>query len=187
MGPEKCPFCGQEIDSEATRCFFCGAELDEEDVVQRLEQLEMEDNKSAKQKTKCPLALWIVVFILICIVIFSGASIKKSGSVRPSSSQESTARLNAKVTFTGSQFIIYNDDSFDWRRVDLQITLETVGSDFNLSVPVIPAGEKRTVRASEFVGKDDGRYNPYTMKPRRFMIRCVTQTGKNGTYSAVWN
>lgn len=187
MGPEKCPFCGQEIDSEAAKCFFCGAELDEEDVVQRLDQLEIEDLRAAKQKTKYPLALWIVVVVLVCIVLFSGASIKKYGSVKLSSSQESTVRLNARVTFTGAQFIVYNNDSFDWMSVDLQISLETIGSDFNLSVPVIHAEEKRTVRASEFIGKDGNRFNPYTMKPKRFLIRCDTQTRKNGTYSAIWN
>jgi hypothetical protein len=186
MGPEKCPFCGQEIDSDAARCFFCGAELDEEDVEQRLEQLEIEDSKTTRRK-KFPLVLWIVVFVLICIVLFSGASVKRSKSTKAISSGESTIRLNAAVTFTGTQFIIYNRDSFDWTNVALRITREAISSDYNISMPIITAGEKRTVRASEFSDKDGSFFNPYTMKPHRFQIQCDTETGKNGTYSAVWD
>ncbi|MBN2589187.1 MAG: hypothetical protein JXA96_04960 [Sedimentisphaerales bacterium] len=29
MGYMRCPFCGQEIDSEAKKCFFCGSILSE--------------------------------------------------------------------------------------------------------------------------------------------------------------
>jgi len=186
MGPEKCPFCGQEIDSEATKCFFCGAELDGESVEKRLEQLQIEDNETSVQKVRCPLGLQVIVFVLICIALFSGTSAKKSRSSKASSSDKSAVRLNARVTFTGAQFIIYNNDSFDWTNVELQIMLETVDSNFNLKVPQIPAGKKRTVRASEFTKKNGARFNPYTMKPKRFLIWCDTQTRKSGSYFAGW-
>ena len=186
MGPGKCPFCGQEIDSEATRCFFCGAELNGDSVAKRLEQLQIEDSKTEVQKVKCPFGLQVIVFVLICIALFSGASIKKSKSIKASSPEGSTVVLNARVTFTGAQFIIYNNDIFDWKNVDFRLTLEDNRDNYNLSVPVIPAGKKRTVRASEFIGKDGARFNPYTMKPKRFLVWCDTETKKNGSYFAGW-
>ena len=186
MGPEKCLFCGQEIDSDATKCFFCGAELEKDSIANRLEQLQIEDNKASVQKVTCPFGLQVIVFVLICIALFSGKSARKSGSSKAGPPEGSEVRLNARVTFTGSQFIIYNNDTFDWTNVDFQLTLKNIGNSFNLSVPIIPAGKKRIVRASEFTDKDGARFNPYTMKPKRFLVWCDTQDRKNGTYFAGW-
>ncbi len=186
MGPEKCLFCGQEIDSEATKCFFCGAELDEDSIAKRLEQLQIEDSKATVEKVKCPFGLQVIVFVLICIALFSGKSVRKSGLSKAGPPEGSEIRLNAKVTFTGAQFVIYNNDTFDWTNVDFRLTLEDAGDNFNLSVPIIPAGKKRIVRASEFISKNGSRFNPYTMKPKRFLVWCEAQDRKNGTYFAGW-
>jgi hypothetical protein len=73
MGTEKCPFCGQEIDADATRCFFCGSELDRESVDKRLEQLHKQD--SSRRKIHSPGALVAIVgIILVCVVLFRGTS-----------------------------------------------------------------------------------------------------------------
>jgi len=186
MGPEKCLFCGQEIDSDATKCFFCGAELKKDTIAERLEQLQIEDSKATVEKVKCPFGLQVIVFFLICIALFSGKSIQKSGSSKAGVIEGSEVRLNARVTFTGSQFVVYNNDTFDWTNVDFQLTLEDAGKSFNLNIPVIHAGKKRIVRASEFTSKNGERFNPYKMKPKRFLIWCDTQDRKNGTYFAGW-
>ncbi len=189
MGPEKCPFCGQEIDTESARCFFCGADLDETSVERRLEQLQTENNKKSALKARCPLVLKIaVVVILICIALFSSTSKRNPKSSEASLPEGSTSmvRLNAKVTFTGAKFIISNNDSFDWINVELRIMPETIGSNFSLRVLKIPAGEEQTVRAAEFTMHDGTNFNPYTMKPKRFWIWCDTPTRENGSYFAGW-
>lgn len=185
MGPEKCPFCGQEIDTEAAKCFFCGAELDEASVEKRIEQLEREDSKKPALKTKCPLVLQLIVFfILIFVALFSGTSKRKPESLEAGTSEQSAVRLNAKVTPSGSQFTIVNNDSFDWTNVELQIISKTAGSNFILNVPKIPSGETYTLRAAEFTMKDGTRFNPYTMKPDRFWIWCETPNTEKGSYVA---
>ena len=188
MGTEKCPFCGQEIDAEATRCFFCGSKLDEESVERRLEQLQRQENLESAKKTRNPIALEvIVVIILICVALFHGTPGRRKYSfsdVGPSDS--STVRLNANVTFTGTRFVISNKDSFDWKNVKLEILSETIGNYFSLRVPKISAGETYTVGAVEFSKKDGIRFNPFTMKPKRFWIRCDTPNRENGSYLAGW-
>ena len=185
MGSENCPFCGQEIDTEATKCFFCGAFLDEESVDKRLEQLQKEDNKKPAHKIICPLVLKVtVVGILIFIAIFSSKSLRKPSEANLSS--ESTVSLKAKVNFTGAQFVISNNDSFDWTNVELQIKLETIGSNFSLRIPKIPAGKTHTIRAAEFTEKNGACFDPYSMKPEKFRIWCDTPTRKIGSYYAGW-
>jgi len=188
MGTEKCPFCGQEIDAEATRCFFCGSQLDEESIERRLEQLQRQENVESTHKTSKPVALEvIVVIILICAVLFHGnPGRRKYSSDNAGSSDSSTVRLNANVTFTGARFVISNNDSFDWKNVKLEILSESIEDCFILTVPKISAGETYTVGAAEFSKKDGARFNPFTMKPQRFWIRCDTPNRENGSYLAGW-
>jgi len=128
-----------------------------------------------------------VIIVLICIALFSGTSRRKPIFTKTRFSRESTVRLNTKVVFTGEKFIISNDDSFDWTDVELQITPETDESNFSLKVSKIPAGEKYSVSAAEFVTKDGSKFNPNEMKPKRFRIWCDTPTRVNGSYFAGWN
>ena len=186
MGTEKCPFCGQEIDAAATRCFFCGAELNEESVHKRLEQLHVQDVRVAKRIRNPLLIKVVVVLILVGAVFFYGTSGRKRISDVDSSGRRSTVKLNAKVIYPGARFIISNNDSFDWKNVKLEIISVTTEARFSLRVPNISAGETYTAVAAEFL-KDDGvRFNPYTMKPKKFWILCDTPTREIGSYMAGW-
>ena len=182
MGTEKCPFCGQEIDADATRCFFCGSELDRESVDKRLEQLQKQD--SSRRKVHSPGALVAVVgIILIYAVLFRGTSGVKRPPAVESQSERSTVQLNAKVTLAGARLTISNNDPFDWDSVELEIVSETAGDHFSLMVPKISAGETHTASATEFSGKDGTSFNPYTMKLDRVWVRGETPSGI-GSYLA---
>lgn len=188
MGPEKCPFCGQEIDSAATKCFFCGAELNEESIHRRLEQLHIQDVRVARRIRNPLLIKVVVVLILVGVVFFYGTSGRKRISDVDSSGRSSTVKLNAKVIYPGARFIISNNDSFDWENVKLEIIPESTEDRFSLGVPNILAGETYTAAAAEFLKDDGNRFNPflYTMKPKKFCILCDTPTGENGSYLAGW-
>ena len=186
MGPEKCPFCGQEIDSAATKCFFCGAVLNEESVHKRLEQLHIQDVQVARRARNPHLIKVIVVLILGGVVFFYGTSGRKRISDVDSLARTSTVKLTAKVVYPGARFIISNNDSFDWENVKLELISETTEDRFSLRVPNILAGQTYTVAAAEFL-KDDGiRFNPSTMKPKEILILCDTLTGKSGSYLTNW-
>ena len=187
MGTEKCPFCGQEIDAGAGRCFFCGSKLDEESVEERLEQLQKQQKTESARKIRYPLVVEVLlIVILICTTLYYAPSIRRRSTRGEGLSESSTVRLKAKVTFTGSRFIISNNDSFDWENVKLEIVSGTIGNGFSLNVPKISAGEAYTVGAKEFVKKDGTNFNPYVMKPQSFWIRCGTSGKENGSYLAGW-
>jgi hypothetical protein len=188
MGTEKCPFCGQEIDAEAAKCFFCGAKLDEESVERRLEQLHLQEDRRSARKVHIPVALGVVVAVILTyLVLFHGAPAKKPSPAVHRPPESPTVHLNAKVTFAGARFVISNNDSFDWENVKLEITSAALGEPFGLNVPRIPAGETHTVDAAEFCSKDGTPFNSFSMKLRRFRIRCDTPDRQSGSYLAGWN
>lgn len=187
MGTEKCPFCGQEIDAQATRCFFCGAKLDEESVEKRLEQLYVQEDRRFARRVGSPLVLKVVVvLILVYVVLFHGEPAGKRSSAVIGPPGGSTVRLNAKVAFDGAQLVISNNDPFDWENVKLEIVTGVFGEPFGLSVPKIAAGQAYAVRTTEFRRKDGSRFDPVSTRPQEFWIRCETPGKKNGSYKAGW-
>lgn len=185
MGQERCPFCGQEVDTEAIKCFFCGSALDHSSVENRLDQLHKQEDIKHISRVKRSLAVKIIVFIiLVCTVLFVGKSKIEPSLTEAISTQASTISLNAEVTLSGSHFIITNNDSFDWTNVELQIISDYIGNNFTAMIPKISAGQKLSVRATEFTKKDGTRFNPYMMKSQSFRIRCNTPTEENGSYYA---
>lgn len=186
MGTEKCPFCGQEIDSSAKKCFFCGAELNDESVHQRLEQLQIQDIQAARRIHKPFLLKVIVILILAGVIFFYDTSVRKHTSKVDSSAKSSTVNLKVKVTCPGVQFIISNNDSFDWKNVKLEIMPDSIEERFRLSVPIIISGETYTADATKFLNNEGIRFNPDKMKPRKFWILCDTPAGRSGSYMADW-
>lgn len=187
MGTEKCPFCGQEIDAEATRCFFCGARLDENEVEKRLEQLYTREYRRFTRRVGKPVALEvIVVLILTYIVLFHGEPAGKHSSSVIGTPLSSAVRLNAKVTFAGAQLIISNNDSFDWENVKLEISSGVFGESFGLSIPKISAGETYVSEAAEFRRKDGSHFDPVSTRPQKFWIRCYTPGKESGSYMTGW-
>ena len=184
MGTEKCPFCGQEIDAEATRCFFCGARLDEESVEK---QLYMQEDRRLIRRVGNPLVpKVVVVLILIYVVLFHGEPAGKRSPVVIGPPEGSAVRLNARVSFAGAQFIISNNDSFDWENVKLEITSGVPGEPFGLGVPKISAGQTYAVEAAEFQRKDGTRFDPASTRLQKFRIRCDTPGKESGSYVAGW-
>jgi hypothetical protein len=186
MGTEKCPFCGQEIDTAATRCFFCEAELNEESIHKRLEQLHVQDIKADRRIHNPLLIKVIVILILAGLVFFYGTSSKKRTSGVDISRRTSTAKLSAKVAFAGARFIVANNDSFDWKNVKLEIIPESMDDRFSLRIPNILAGQTYTADVAEFLNDDGIRFNPDKTKPLEFWILCDTPTRKSGAYLADW-
>lgn len=187
MGTEKCPFCGQEIDTEATRCFFCGARLDEDSVEKRLGQLYAREDRRFTRRIGKPVVLEvIVVLILTYVVLFHGEPAGRRSSVVSGPPGSSTVRLNAKVTFAGAQLIISNNDSFDWENVIMEISSGIFGESFGLNVPKISAGQTCAVEAAEFRRKDGIRFDPGSTRPQKFWIRCDTPGKESGSYMGGW-
>ena len=70
MGNMKCPFCGQDIDSDSKRCFFCDSDLSHvHDHVKSNLILEHKDSNNTP-KVKHPIGLTELTLILVLSGIF---------------------------------------------------------------------------------------------------------------------
>ena len=94
--------------------------------------------------------------------------------------ESSTVDLNASVSFTGTQFVIKNNDSFDYNNAKLELNGDYVLKGYNLK-----AGETYTVGMMQFADKKGNRFTAL-QKPQNFSIWCDLSSGKNGFYYAEW-
>ncbi len=151
----------------------------------RIEAQEKIKKRIDKKKTKPATIGCSVLIILVALVAIINL-------LKPPSEQESKAPpeplyidLNASVRFTGTQFIITNKDSFNWRNVELEINPGLLKSGYKLNAGLMSAGETYTVGAMQFAKPDGTRFNPLSIKPQSISISCDTPKGK-GFYSGKW-
>lgn len=95
--------------------------------------------------------------------------------------ESSTVDLNATVLFTGTQFIITNNDSFDYNNAKLEVNGSYVLRGYNLK-----AGQTYTVGIMQFADRRGNRFTSL-QKPQKFTIWCDLSNGGNGFYYATWN
>lgn len=79
-------------------------------------------------------------------------------------------RSVADVSFTGTQFIIYNKSSSDWKDVIFKVNPQTFKSGYVFKTSLIKSGETYTIGAMNFTKSDGEKFNPFTHKPLNFEI-----------------
>lgn len=94
------------------------------------------------------------------------------------------ARLQATVSFTGTQFRITNRGDYDWTEV--RFRLNPSGGLFSsraymYELSRVGAGEEVTIGAALFVLPDGTRFDPFRIKPMEFLINC-----REGSASFGW-
>jgi len=142
--------------------------------------------KSAKKKTSP--ATWgclilIIIVVIVFISIFNETS-KESGSSAPSTPKEEI-KLNAAVRFTGTQFVIQNNNDFAWTNVKLEINPGILKSGFTYKALRIEPNTTYTVGAMQFSKSDGTRFNPFSIKPKEIFISADTPKGR-AYYSGGW-
>lgn len=88
--------------------------------------------------------------------------------------------LPAKVNFNGTQFAITNQGKVPWTN-----TKATVNSGFTQQIGTVAPGRKVTVGAMTFATSDGTRFNPFQMKPQKFVL-TATMNGKTAIYVGGW-
>ena len=145
------------------------------------ERREKMENK--KEKKKSSLGMGCLGFIILVIIVYF---IMFSGDNGEDEEETSYISLNASVEFTGTQFIIENNDNFDWLNVKMEVNGSLLKSGFILETNRMEAGESYTVGALQFAKKDGTRFNPVTYKPQKFDISCDTPEGENAFWHGSW-
>ena len=124
---------------------------------------------------------------ILSIFALSILSILAIGSSDSSSSSSSSSgvELNANVRFNGTQFIITNNDSFDWTNVKLEVNSQTFSGGYVLRSGRMVPGEVYSVGAMQFAKPDGERLNPYSHKVVNIFIMCDTPSG-SGYFGGSW-
>ena len=123
-----------------------------------------------------------VIGLLLALIMATGTD--DTGT--QSGGGSGTVDLHAAVSFSGAQFVISNNDDFDWTEVKLEVNSHGFTSGYTLHATRIAALETYTVGAMQFANSDGERFNPFTHKPQTFSVWCDTPNGK-GSYYGGWN
>lgn len=138
----------------------------------------MSEDKQKRKINKLALAGCLSIFVILIVVI---------SIILGSGNDESTSiELDAGITYDGTQFIITNNDNFDW--TDVVFDLNATGafsSGYILHADLIRSGNTYTVGAMQFAKSDGTLFNPFTTKPISINITCKAD-GKDGYWSGGW-
>ena len=137
-----------------------------------------------EKKKKSSLGTGCLGFLILVIIVYF--IMFNPFTSQEEETQPSIISLNASVRFTGTQFIIVNNDSYDWLNIKMEINGSLLKSGFILKTTRIEAGETYTVGALQFAKKDGTRFDPGTYKPQSFDIYCETPEGENTSWSGGW-
>jgi len=140
------------------------------------------ESEAKKTNTGC---LGIIGLVALVAVVMWICGVFKTEKKPETPSKPLYVDLNASVRFTGTQFIITNNDTFDWRNAELEINPGLLKSGYKLNAGLMSTGQTYTVGAMQFAKPDGTKFNPFLIKPQSINISCDTPKGK-GFYSGGW-
>ncbi len=120
---------------------------------------------SSKKGIGCLVVALVGVVILIVVIV----------------SQKEIKTLKANIQFTGTQFVITNNDWEDWENIEFELN-----DNFTLTVPLIQANNSYTVGAMQFTDDAGLRFNPFQMKPKKMEITTKKDGHTTGMYTGTW-
>jgi ABC-type xylose transport system permease subunit len=152
------------------------ARVEAQEKVKKEKELEA---KKAQEKQVKKVGIGCAVIILIIIIIIGIGGI--IGSLTPDDKTEevpsSIVDLKASVVFDGAQFIITNNDNFDWTNVKFEVNSGIFEGGYVLRASKVDAGGTYTVGALQFAKGGGERLNPFTHKVQSISIWCDTPKG----------
>lgn len=88
------------------------------------------------------------------------------------SSTEEWIDVQARVQCSGTQFVITNQDGFDWNDAEFEIN-----DTYTLRITRVPAGGKVSLNLRDFTKADGTRFNPFTAKVLNLTLVCKCPKG----------
>jgi hypothetical protein len=89
-------------------------------------------------------------------------------------------RLDAEVTFTGTQFVVENRTGGLWRDVDVQVGRDRDAPPYRYRADAILGGRSVTVGALNFERPDGSRLSPFRVQPTRWAVSATLPDGRTG-------
>ena len=84
-----------------------------------------------------------------------------------------TAEISPAITNTELEFIVTNNDTFDWMNAQLELN-----NAFRYEIAAIHAGETLHLKLQDFAQADGTRFDPVSEAPSNLFISCDTPKGK---------
>lgn len=116
-------------------------------------------------------SILITLFLISCSAPTSQTPDKKSKEVT----------LNANIQKSGTQLVITNDDTFDWKEVKI-----VINSDYKYTIESIPMLSQQKIGFMKFADNDNKLLNPFEYKIVDVQIYCKTPDGSDGFVSAAF-
>jgi hypothetical protein len=89
-------------------------------------------------------------------------------------------RLDARVSFTGTQFVIENRSDRMWRAVAVSVARRGDPPPYTYRADAILGGRSLTIGALNFARPDDLRLNPFRLQPDRWAVVATLDDGRTG-------
>jgi len=184
----KCPQCGFENEESSKFCKNCNTPLSKRDYSEDNPYIKKKINEDQpselisdeKEEQKSSLRKVVLVLLLLTVIVVSlYLTLLITQKTQP-------IPLNASVSFTETQFIIENDDNFDWLNVKMEVNGSFLSSGFIFEIYRIKAGGTYTIGALQFAKKDGTRFNLFIYKPQKIDISCDTPKGENAFWAGNW-
>lgn len=183
MALVRCSECGKEVSNRAAACPHCGNPLPPQPP---------EANRAGDQKKpwhqrsfSAGAGCLILVAVFGLPIWFASQCSSESGSgagSRQPAPRPTSIDLGAAVNFTGTQFIVTNNDTFNWLNCKLEINSGIVRGGYEMTTPLIQARTTQTIGAMQFAKSSGERFNPLSMKPNSFSIACDTPQGRGYSF-----
>jgi hypothetical protein len=91
-------------------------------------------------------------------------------------------QINAKIVQVGSEFIIQNNDAFDWTNCKIDVNSGNFGGGgYKLAVQAIRPGESKIIDTSNMANDSGERFNPVTHIVQKIVVTCETPNGTQFT------
>lgn len=183
-----CKECGKEISDQADKCPHCGFPV----------KTALPNKEKPKQKGISFRGFLAIVIGIILVGYWLAGSCSDGtkpdgGTQKTQSVTKPTPKpaprsidLEASIRFTGTQFMVTNQDNFDWFDCKLDLNGGLFSDGYVIRVPIIPTQDTFTVGAMQFAKGDGTRFNPLTMKPQNLFVTCDLADGRYGIYSGSW-
>lgn len=117
-------------------------------------------------KKRIPWWGWALI-VLLAIGFLSSLSTPRRDTKNTSSNvvKEASRQTQAKVNFTGTQFVITNANDFDWEEAEI-----IINEKYRYKTGLVKSGSTYEIGAGQFIDNKNARFNPFEVKPQEIRV-----------------